>query len=183
MESYMERAIAGELIALSSGLLVARMVLGSYMAAHGAQKLLGWFGGYGVAGTSQFFAQIGFRPARAFVIAAALTEIVSGVLVALGFLGPIGPALMLSVLIVAGVSVHWPNGFFLTSNGIEHTVIFAAGALALALTGPGLFSVDAALGLEWLGSPGVALAAIALGIAGSVANLAARRPSPEGATN
>ncbi|MQA90155.1 MAG: SDR family NAD(P)-dependent oxidoreductase [Gemmatimonas sp.] len=136
--------------------------------------------GYGIY---VFFEQIGFRPARAFVIVASLTEILSGLLVGLGLLGPIGPALMLSVLIVAGVSVHWPNGLFVASNGIEHAVIFAAGAFALALTGPGLFSLDAALGLQSLWTSGVASVAITIAVIGGVANLAARRPLSENATN
>jgi putative oxidoreductase len=178
MAAHFDSSWAVDLIALSSGLLVLRLVLGLYMAAHGAQKLLGWFGGHGLAGTGSFFEQIGFRPARAFAITASVAEIASGLLVALGFLGPIGPALMLSVLIVAVVSVHWQNGVFLSSNGIEHPVIFAAGAFGLALTGPGLFSLDALLGLTSLWSSGFAWAALALGAMGSVTNLALRRPAP-----
>ena len=80
------------------------------MVAHGSQKLFGWFGGYGIAGTAGFFEQLGFRPGRFFVITAALSEAASGILIALGLLGPIGPALLLSVMIVAAISVHWKNG-------------------------------------------------------------------------
>lgn len=112
------------------------------MAAHGAQKLLGWFGGHGPAGTAGFLEQLGFRPGRVFAALAAGTEIVSGLLVALGFLGPVGPALLLSVMIVAGISVHWKHGLFAQANGIELALLYAAVALALALTGPGLFSLD-----------------------------------------
>ena len=86
---------------MNEGLLVARLVLGLLMTAHGAQKLFGWFGGYGLTGTAGFFEQIGFRPGRLFATAAALGEVVSGLLVTLGFLGPVGPALMISVMIVA----------------------------------------------------------------------------------
>jgi len=125
---------AGDLTALGIGLLVARLVLGLYMAAHGAQKLFGWFGGPGLATTGTFFEQIGFRPGRLFAFIASATEVVSGILVALGLLGPVGPALMLSVLIVAALTVHWQNGLFATDNGIEHAAIFAATAFALALT-------------------------------------------------
>lgn len=181
MEGLITTSPATDVVALSSGLLVARLVLGLYMAAHGAQKLLGWFGGHGLAATSMGFEQIGFRPGRAFVITASLTEIASGLLVALGLLGPVGPALMISVLIVAAVSVHWSNGLFVTSNGIEHTAIFAASSFALALTGPGLFSLDAVLGLEALWAPRIAWLAIAVGVVGGIANLAVRRFTPENA--
>src|SRR4051794_34752011 len=94
------------------GLLVVRVVVGLVMAAHGAQKLFGWFGGYGLDKTAAGFAQLGFRPGRAFAAAASFAEIASGLLVATGFLGPIGPALMISVMIVALITVHWPHGLF-----------------------------------------------------------------------
>jgi putative oxidoreductase len=167
----------GPAVTFSAGLLLARVILGLYMAAHGAQKLFGWFGGYGLAGTSGFFEKLGFRPGRLFATTAASVEVAGGLLVALGLLGPIGPALMVSVLIVAAVSVHWQNGAFVASNGIEHTAIFAAGSFLLALTGPGLFSLDALLGLESLWTPGLAWASLAAAIVGGAANLAIRRPA------
>ena len=131
---------------MNEGLLIARLVIGLLMAGHGAQKAFGWFGGHGLAGVSGFFETLGFRPGRLFAIAAAYSEIISGLLVVLGFLGPIGPALMLSVMIVAAVSVHWGKGV-LGSNGIEVPLLYAAIAVALAFTGPGRFSLDALLGI------------------------------------
>src|SRR3977135_3176035 len=101
---------------MDTGLFLLRVVIGSLMAAHGAQKLLGWFGGYGLAGTGGFLEAIGFRPGPLFATAAAGSEVVGGVLVALGLFGPIGPALMLSVMIVAAFSVHWEHGLFAMSN-------------------------------------------------------------------
>src|SRR5216684_2182209 len=130
------------------GLLLARLVLGLLMAGHGAQKLFGWFGGYGLTGTGGFMETLGFRPGRLFAAAAAGGELASGVLVALGLLGPIGPALMLSVMIVAAITVHWGH-LFAQNNGIEMPLLYAAGAVALALTGSGALSLDALLGLTW----------------------------------
>lgn len=157
------------------GLLVARLVLGPLMAAHGAQKLFGWFGGHGLPGTGGFFESLGFRPGRLFALAAGLGEAGSGILLALGLLGPVGPALMLSVMTVAIVSVHWHNGLFATSNGIELPLLYAAGAVALAFTGPGAYSVDGLLGLTSLWTPVVSLAALVVGLLGGVTNLAFRR--------
>jgi putative oxidoreductase len=158
---------------MDTGLLIARMVVGSLMAAHGAQKLFGWFGGYGLAGTAGFFEQLGFRPGRFFAATAGTTEVVGGLLVAFGLLGPLGPALIISVMVVAMAAVHWQHGLFAQSNGIETPLLYAAGAAALALTGPGAYSIDAVLRLSWPSE--VAWIAIALAVIGGAANLAIRK--------
>src|SRR5258706_15566960 len=102
------------------GLLIARLVLGLAISAHGAQKLFGWFGGYGLNGTGGFLESIGFRPGRLFALAAGLAEFGGGVLTALGFLGPLGPALIILVMmVVALLTVKFPHGFFSPSNGNE----------------------------------------------------------------
>src|SRR6478609_8767980 len=119
----MSSSLPVSLTAFSAGLLALRLVLGLAMAAHGTQKLFGWFGGHGLTATGGFLEMLGFHPGRAFALAAGATEIASGILIAVGFLGPIGPALMLSVMIVAATTVHWKNGFFATANGIELTVL------------------------------------------------------------
>lgn len=162
---------------IATGLLVARIVLGLLMAAHGSQKLFGWFGGHGLAATAGAFDQMGFRPGKLFATVASATEFASGLLVLLGFLGPIGPALMISVMIVAAVSVHLRNGLFAMTNGIEVPLLYATGAAALALTGPGAYSLDAVLGLDALSHPAVAGIALAVGILGGLGNLMARRPA------
>lgn len=169
-------------IAVSSGLLVARLVFGLLMSAHGAQKLFGWFGGYGLTATGEFMVQMGFRPGRVLAVVASATEIVAGMLVTLGLLGPVGPALMLSVMIVAAVTVHWRNGLFANTNGIELPLLYAAVAVVLAFTGPGMFSADAVLGLEKLWSPLVSAVALAAGAIGGIGNLAARRTVSAGRT-
>ncbi|MDB4912277.1 MAG: hypothetical protein JWO39_3100 [Gemmatimonadetes bacterium] len=165
-----------DLATISVGLLVLRLVVGLLIAAHGAQKLFGWFGGHGIAGTGAFFEAIGFRPGRFFAQLASVTELVSGVLITLGFLGPVGPALMLSVMIVAAVSVHWKNGLFATANGIELSLFYGTVAIGLALIGYGKYSLDALLGLQSLYTPTWAFVALAIGILGGIGNLLARRP-------
>jgi putative oxidoreductase len=161
------------------GLLLIRLVFGLMMAAHGAQKLFGWFGGYGIAGTGGFFETIGFRPGRFFAAAAALGELTGGLLIALGLLGPIGPALMVSVMIVAAISVHWKSGLFASSNGIEVPLLYGIVGAGLALTGPGLYSIDALSGLSSLWTPALSWAVLVIGILGGIANLALRRPAPQ----
>ena len=163
---------------LSIGLLLARVVIGLVMAAHGAQKLFGWFGGYGLTKTGEFFVHLGFRPGRAFAAVASLTEITSGLLVALGFLGPMGPALMVSVMIVASLTVHWGHGLFASTNGIEVPLLYATVAAALAFTGYGPYSLDAWLGITDRWTPTVALLLVGAGVLGGVANAALRRRSP-----
>jgi putative oxidoreductase len=169
-------SITTDLMNFSAGILVARLFLGLLMAAHGSQKLFGWFGGYGLEGTGGFFASLGFRPGRLFAMLAGATEFSSGILIALGFLGPIGPALMLSVMIVAAISVHWRNGVFASANGIELPLLYAVGAVALALTGPGFFSLDAILGFDGVWTPSATWTVLAAGALGGVGNLTLRRP-------
>jgi putative oxidoreductase len=160
---------------LGIGLLVARLVLGLLMAAHGAQKLFGWFGGHGLNATGEFMVQLGFPSGRAFASAASVGEIASGLLLALGLLGPIGPAVMISVMIVAAITVHWKNGVFATANGIELPLLYGTGALAMALVGFGPFSLDALLGLTPIWTPRVTALALTVGVVGGVANLMVRR--------
>ena len=170
-----------DLATLSAGLLVLRLVLGLAMAAHGAQKVFGWFGGYGLAGTGGFFEQMGFRPGKVFAALEGSGEVASGLLVAFGLLGPVGPAIMISLMLVAILTVHRANGFFVADNGIEHPFLYAAGALGLALTGFGAYSLDALVGLEGLASPTFAAVAVALGVLAGLGALVLRRPVAQAA--
>ena len=178
----MPTTFALETAAVSLGLLALRIVVGLAMAAHGSQKLFGWFGGYGLDGTGGFFESIGFRPGRTFAFMAGATEVVSGLLIALGFLGPIGPALMLSVMLVAALTVHLKNGFFATSNGVELNVLFGIAAIALAFTGFGTFSLDALTGLSGFFTPSHSVIALALGVGGAIGNMSLRRSESKPAT-
>ena len=161
---------------MDAGLLLVRVVLGLLMAAHGAQKLFGWFGGYGLAGTGAFFESLGFRPGKVFAAAAGGTEFAAGLLVASGLLGPLGPALIVSVMIVAMATVHWANGLFSQNNGIEMPLLYAVAAAAIGLIGNGAYSLDAVLGLTWPAE--VVWTALGLGVIGGFANLAVRKTGP-----
>lgn len=167
---------------LDLGFLIARVMIGLLMSAHGAQKLFGWFGGHGLEATGQFFGQLGFRPGRLFATTAALGELTSGLLIALGLFGPVGPAMMLAVMVVAAISVHWQGGLFATSNGIELPLLYSIAAVRFALTGPGRFSLDAAFGFQWAWTSTVIWVALSLGVIGGLVNLSLRRgpASPAG---
>ena len=103
---------------MSVGLLILRLVVGLTLAAHGAQKLLGWFGGYGIAGTAQFFEeQLGFRPGRLHAVQAGLAEMLGGLFLAAGFLTPAAAAAVVAVMLVAAVSVHLKAGYFAHTGG------------------------------------------------------------------
>jgi putative oxidoreductase len=159
------------------GLLILRVVIGLTLAAHSAQKLFGSFGGPGIAGTAQMMEQLGFRPPRLQAVAAGLVEGGGGLALAAGLLTPLAAAAFISVMFVAIVSVHLPKGFFAQNGGFEFPFALAAGALAVAFTGPGAISADAALGIDWSG-PSWGVAALAIGLVGGGLQLMGRRPSP-----
>ena len=147
-----------------------------YGCAGGSQKLFGWVGGYGIVGTGGFFESIGFRPGRLHAALAGASEFMGGLLVFFGLLGPIGPALMLSVMIVAAMSVHRGHGLFTMTNGVELPLLYGAAAVGLAFIGFGTYSLDAALGLTPLWTHTVQTAALAIGVVGAGSSLAMRRP-------
>jgi putative oxidoreductase len=159
---------------MSVGLLILRLVVGPSLAAHGAQKLFGWFGGYGLAGTGPFLEQLGFRPGRVQAALAGTAELAGGLFLAAGFLTPAAAAAVVAVMLVAAVSVHIKNGFFAQSGGYEYTLVLGGAALALAFTGPGALSLDRALGISWSGD-NWGLAALAAGLIGSAVPLLSRK--------
>lgn len=164
---------------MAGGLLIVRLVIGTLMVGHATQKLFGWLGGYGLRGTGGFFEQLGFRPGIGFAAAASLGELLSGLLLALGLFGPVGPALMISVMLVAMLTVHVSNGLFAATNGIEVPLLYATVALGFALAGFGPWSLDALLGIGSVWTPAITLGVVAAGVGGAVVNLGLRRhPEP-----
>lgn len=129
----------------SIGLLVIRLVLGLSLAAHGSQKLFGWFGGYGIKGTGGWLESIGIKPGALFAVLAGLGEFAGGLGVAVGLLTPIAAAGIIIVMIVAILGAHRGKGFFNTNGGWELPLVNIAAALAIALTGAGSISLDAIL--------------------------------------
>ena len=159
------------------GMLVIRVFFGLAIAGHGAQKLLSWFGGYGIKGTGGFFENIGFRPGVVFATAAGLSEMGGGLLVTLGLLTPFGAAAVLSAMLVAMVSVHLRNGFFAAANGIELPFLYAVGAIGIAFTGGGAISLDRLLGLTFLSERYVVTTLLVLAVLGASVTLGMRHSS------
>ncbi|MET7731493.1 DoxX family membrane protein [Streptomyces sp. NPDC005402] len=127
------------------GLLLLRLGTGGVLAAHGAQKLLGWFGGGGLEGTGQFMESVGYAPGKASATAAGLAEAGGGTLLALGLATPAAGAAAAGAM--AGASaVHAPNGFFNAGGGYEYAASLGLTLAGLAVTGPGRISLDHALG-------------------------------------
>jgi putative oxidoreductase len=148
------------------GKLMLRATLGGYFFAHGMQKLTGWFGGHGPAGTGEFFEQVGLRPGRENALLAGAAEAAGGSLLALGFLTPAAVSLLTGVMANAIRHVHWEKGLWGTEGGVEYPVVIL-GALAALADRPGRLSLDEELGIGLRG-PIVTLVAMGAGAAGAV---------------
>ncbi|MEU6216325.1 DoxX family protein [Streptomyces sp. NPDC047022] len=127
------------------GLLLLRLGIGGVLAAHGTQKLFGWFGGHGLAATGGFMESVGYRPGKASALASGLAETGSGTLLALGLATPAAGAAAVGAM-TGAAAVHVPNGFFAQGGGYEYPATLALTAAGLAASGPGRLSADALLG-------------------------------------
>lgn len=124
--------------------LVLRVPVGAILAAHGAQKLFGWLGGYGLEGTGQWMASVGFEPGYLMALLAGSAEFFGGIALALGLLTRLAASVTAFTMAVA-MTVHWGNGLFMASNGYEYALTLLSATSALALMGGGYFSLDRAL--------------------------------------
>jgi putative oxidoreductase len=163
---------------MAYGILFLRVIVGLVLAAHGTQKLFGWWGGHGIRGTGGFFAGLRFRMPMQMAVLAGMGE-TSGVLLALGLVTPFAALLMASTMVVAVGSVHIKNGLFVGNGGYEYNLVLATVAVAVAATGPGRFSLDRAFGWDdnlsglWWG-----VGVMAASLLGGALVLALRTPAP-----
>src|SRR5450631_4135114 len=162
-------------IPVNTGLLVLRLVFGLLLVGHGSQKLFGLFGGPGLVSAGGFFQSLGFRPGKPMAVVAGASEAGAGMLLALGLLTLLASAAVIGTLVVAG-SVHWAGGLWAQNSGFELPLLYITGAAALAVTGPGAYSLDNALGLNGLAGIGWGFAAVGVGaLSGLVVVARARR--------
>ena len=168
---------------IATGLLIARLIVGLAMSAHGVQKAFGWFGGHGLKATGGFFEGLGYKPGVLFAAFAACGEVAGGLLTALGLFGPIGPALIVTVMIVAAGTMHFKNGFFASKNGFELNAFYVAAALAFTFGGFGALSLDAFFGLDGYFTSQVDASVIGAGVVAGFISLGLRRGTGAGDTH
>ncbi len=135
-------------------LLLLRVVTGGLLAGHGAQKLFGFFDGYGLEGTAGWLESLGLKPGKVWAGLAGLGEFGGGTLTLLGLGGPLGSLLGIGSMLMATLKVHAGKPIWVTSGGAELPVVNIAAATALMLTGPGRYSLDRLFGIRvptWIG--------------------------------
>src|SRR3954465_5010575 len=126
------------------GAAVIRGVVGPLFIGHGTQKLFGWFGGHGLEGTGTAFESMGMKPGKRHATAAGLAETLGGTLLTLGFLTPVATTLVSGTMVTAIRKAHAKNGLWVTEGGFEYNLVLIGAMAALAESGPGPLSVDAA---------------------------------------
>jgi putative oxidoreductase len=169
---------------MSMGKLAARVLIGGLFVGHGTQKLKGWFGGPGLAGTEGMMTSLNMHPPRRNALAAGVTETAGGTLLALGLATPLASASLIGTMITAIRKVHLPNGPWAANGGWEYNAVLIGALVVLAEQGPGAASLDRLLGIERRGLLW-GLGALALGAAASTAAIeaghrAAPAVAPEG---
>jgi putative oxidoreductase len=131
------------------GLLALRLVIGLLFVGHGVQKLFGWFGGYGLAGTGAFMESIGLRPGKQMAALAGLSEVAGGLLFVVGLFQPLAALMIGGAMLIAIAKVHGKNGLWVQNNGYEYNLVLLVMVVALALLGPGALSLAATLGTNF----------------------------------
>src|ERR1051326_6340990 len=154
---------------VASGLLILRLVIGLIVVAHGFQKLFGWWGGPGMKGWVGAMNRMRIRPPVPWAWISALAEVFGGLGLVVGLLTPLPSLAIAASMLVAIALVHWPRGFWTTKGGYEFNLSILAGVAAIALVGPGAYSLDAPLQIHlpepWTLIAGTLITLAAVGVA------------------
>lgn len=143
----MSNRLLGRVLATNAGWapLAVRIPIGIIFVAHGAQKLFGAFGGYGLEGTGQFMASLGLTPGYLMALLAGSAEFFGGLALLFGVLVRPAAAALAFAMLVAIFSVHIGNGLFMDKNGYEYALALLAASASLLVSGAGRLSVDTAV--------------------------------------
>jgi putative oxidoreductase len=165
---------------INLALLVFRVAVGAVMLAHGLNHI---YGGGKIAGTARWFESLGMRPGIVHAWLASLTEVAGGTALVLGLLTPLGGAAVIGVMLVAWITNHRGNGFFIfrPGEGWEYVMTLTFCGLALAVLGPGEWSLDEAIGWrdDLIGTTGLLIALLAGGGGAGLLLATAWRPKPK----
>ena len=161
------------------GILLLRVVVGALVAAHGARRLFGWFGGRGRTGTVEYLASLGYRAPQLAWLLAGAAELAGGLLLAAGLATPLAALLVAVVALNAIAVARWRSGLFVAHGGFELDVLLVTVVTAITVAGPGRVSLDRLVGwddrisgVEWGGG----MLALAIALAFLAATLGRARP-------
>lgn len=157
--------------AVDTAVVLLRVVVGLTLVAHGYNHL---WGRGGLAGTARWFSSLGLRPPKLHAVLSGAGELAAGSALAIGLLTPLAAAFVVGTMVVAGITAHRPNGFFVFKEGYEYVLMIGVVCAVIGLLGPGAASVDRLLGIDAAlgGAVGVALT-VGLGVVGAAVLLAA----------
>jgi putative oxidoreductase len=169
---------------MAVGLLLIRIVVGGTVALHGVQKLTTKMQGHGFAGAKEMATNLGLRPVVPYALAAAFSELFGGLFVALGFVTPFGAMAVVGMMLTAVLVVHLRNGYFVVHGGFEYPFVLGTCTAAIAVLGPGRYSIDHALGWSLYGWKWFAVAVgggAFVSLLTFVNHLLHKKPAPEAA--
>ncbi len=156
---------------VDTAVVLLRVVVGLTLVAHGYNHL---WGRGGLAGTARWFSSLGLRPPKLHAVLSGAGELAAGSALAIGLLTPLAAAFVVGTMVVAGITAHRPNGFFVFKEGYEYVLMIGVVCAVIGLLGPGTASVDRLLGIDAAldGAVGLALT-VGLGVVGAAVLLAA----------
>jgi putative oxidoreductase len=155
--------------AVDAAVALLRVVVGLTMVAHGYNHL---WGRGGLAGTTRWFGSLGLRPPKLHAVLSGAGELAAGAALAIGLLTLLAAAFVLGAMVIAGVTAHRRNGFFVFKDGYEYVLLIGVVCAAIGLLGPGSAAVDRLLGIDVAGAVGLAIV-VGLGVLGAAVLLVA----------